>query len=247
MSDTHISHELDNESTSDTTSANAQGEVELNTAGEGNKMSTENAVSKFAPTDLVVQSNVTLEDVKSESIPTCSGRGRETAAVRGYNAERLAHSVFDPSCFYFSISSQPWYDTYASGGGGVSLQIESKSCVSRYPSGPYGRFRIWKHHHDKLIKKHNSTEIFRRLYFFVVYTTTPETVKEVGKLVAPPVQVDEALDKWTVRDHPTMGERQARDISWNLLLKRLGVPKSVFQELPIVDLTEGVRSTSSND
>jgi len=153
MSDTHIKRESDNDSKSNTASTHAQGETDSNSTGEESKMSTENIVSKFAPTDLVVQPKVTLEDIKSESIPACSGRGRETAAVRGYNAERLAHSVFDSCHGHFSVSLQPWYDTYASGGGETSLRIESKSCISRYPSGSYGRFRIWRHHHDTLIKK----------------------------------------------------------------------------------------------
>ena len=33
---------------------------------------------------------------------------------------------------------------------GLNYQIESKCCTYRYPSGGYGRFRIWKKHHDKL-------------------------------------------------------------------------------------------------
>ncbi|MDL0118301.1 hypothetical protein PNQ29_00820 [Halobacterium salinarum] len=44
-----------------------------------------------------------------------------------------------------------------------------------------------------------------------------------------------------------MGTQPARDISWHLLLKRLGVPKETFVEQPIVDLTDGIPDTESTE
>lgn len=113
--------------------------------------------------------------------------------------------------------------------------------MRRYPSGPYGRFRLWKHHHEEFVSTARSWNLETRfLYFFCVYTIANGGEREVGKLVVPAERVDEVLNSWTARDHPTMGESHARDISWHQLLKRLGVPKTMFEEQPIIDLTDGV-------
>jgi hypothetical protein len=85
------------------------------------------------------------------------------------------------------------------------------------------------------------------LYLFVVYTVEDEKPREVGKLTAPVTTIDAVLDKWQLQDHPTMGTQPARDISWHLLLKRLGVPKDAFVDQPIVDLTDGLPDTESTD
>lgn len=195
--------------------------------------------SKFAPTDQIERPEVALEDVYGD-IPTCSGRGQDTAAVRGYNAERLANAVFSTLTKFHTYSDDPWYDTFAVGSEDVNTYIESKSCVYRYPSGPYGRFRIWKPYHEKFVstaRSWYSDDPF--LYFFCVYTVKHGVEREVGKLVVSAERVDEVLNSWSVRDHPTMGDQKARDISWHQLLKRLGVPKTAFTEQPIIDLTEG--------
>lgn len=201
---------------------------------------TDEDLSEFAPTDLIERPDVFLEDVRG-NVPHCSGRGKKTAAVRGYNTERLATVVFNGYLIFYAVSIGPWFDASSEGSHGIEFTIESKSCVQRYPSGPYGRFRIWKHHHEKFVSESRQPwpdTMF--VYFFLVYTVEDGSEREVGKLVVPAEQVDDILDKWTVRDHPTMGTRKARDISWYQLLKRLDVPPDVFKKLPLVDLTDGV-------
>lgn len=183
-----------------------------------------------------------LEDVR-ESLTgnKCSGRGRETAAGRGYNTERLAGAVLATDGVFLSDSHENWYDTYAPGEN-TSSRIECKSCVYRYPSGAYGRFRIWRHHHLAFVA---DSEQFRSenrlwLYFFVVYEINDGIESEVGKVVAPVGLVDEAIDNWRKRDHPTMGEQRARDISWHLLLNRLGVSEDRLRAEATVDLTPNI-------
>jgi hypothetical protein len=202
----------------------------------------------LTPTKLIESPTVSLEDVTG-NVPTCDGRGRSTAAVRGYNSERLAYAVFDSSSIFIAVSSHPFYDTYAKGDQDVSVRVECKSCVHRYPKGQYGRFRIWKTHHDKFQETaetwHEDEAKF--LYLFVVYTVEDEKPREVGKLTAPVATIDAVLDKWRSQDHPTMGTQPARDISWHLLLKRLGVPKETFVDQPIVDLTNGLPDTESTE
>jgi hypothetical protein len=77
-------------------------------------------------------------------------------------------------------------------------------------------------------------------YFFVVYEIAGkiETEKEIGKLVAPVQVVDEVLNSWSLRNHDTMGEAEARDISWHYLLKKLDVSKEQFEAADAVDLTK---------
>jgi hypothetical protein len=156
--------------------------------------------------------------------------------------------VFDSSSIFIAVSDDSFYDTYAKGGQDVSVRVECKSCVHRYPSGQYGRFRIWKNHHEELQETaatwHEDEAKF--LYLFVVYTVEDGKPREVGKLTAPVTTIDAVLDKWQLQDHPTMGTQPARDISWHLLLKRLSVPKEAFVEQPIVDLTEGIPDTETD-
>jgi hypothetical protein len=193
---------------------------------------------EFQPTEWIENPNLSLEDVRSDG-DRCYGRGRSTAAVRGYDAEKLANAVLDERARFTPESWSPWYDTVALADEGV-CNIESKSCVYRYPSGPYGRFRIWKKHHDTLTRfrlpERSPASV---AYFFVVYTIERSREREVGKLLVPATRIDEVIDDWSFRDHPSMGECHARDISWHQLLKRLGVPQEVFVEQDIVDLTDG--------
>lgn len=253
MSNTSTKNESGSESTSVSASTSTRESSENRNHESNNTSTTTDAVSAFEPTNLVVRPEMTLEYVQSKAkyreFSTCSGRGKETAAVRGYNVERLAGAIFDFVAAPRGQSRKPWYDAFTMGDHDVALRIESKSCIYRYPSGSYGRFKIWKHHHDKIVEKaeERTRPKNRYIYFFLVYDIVEGITEEVGKLAVPVRQIDDVLDRWTVRDHPTMGERRARDISWNLLLKRLGVPKSVFREQPIVDLTDGLPSTNSDN
>jgi hypothetical protein len=193
-------------------------------------------------TPSVVNPEMKLEDIRNGiDANSCEGRGRSTASGRGYNAERLANAIFNESNLIFRWSVKPYIDAFIS--GEICYDVEVKSCVARYQSstkelGRYGQFRIWKPHHDRLLYEnsyHSSTE---SIYFFVVYSVVDGIEKEVGKLIAPVEMVDDVLDNWILEDHVTMGEQENRQISWHLLLKRLGVSKERFKNEHIIDLTD---------
>jgi hypothetical protein len=175
---------------------------------------------------------------------TCRGRGRETASGRGYNAERLAHAVFHQTDYFFSVSTDSWHDDLVTAPDDIVYWIEVKSCVDRYQTatgeeGRYGQFRIWWPHHHRLLFRHDTTSNdIRGVYFFVVYTVESGIEKEIGKLVAPVQMVDDVLDKWSSGNHVTMGEKKNRQISWRLLLKKLGVSRERFENELIIDLTD---------
>lgn len=252
MSNTPSNDRSDTKSTSDRSYNSAHDKLEANCEqGEDDVDTMGVDTSDFEPTNLVEKPNLTLEEFEASDrfdfLTSCTGRGRETAAVRGYNIEKFATTVFSEEFKYFTSSSESWYDTFTTGSHDVGLRIESKSCVYRYPSGPYGRFRIWGKHHDTINDESQRSLIDTQyVYFFLVYKSTSEGVREVGKLVAPVEKVDKVLDKWVTRDHPTMGESRVQDISWYQLLKRLEVSKSIFRDQPIVDLTDGVPSSNNN-
>ncbi len=191
------------------------------------------------PNTIVQHPEKKLEDVRETRAGNeCDGRGRATAAGRGYNTERLAGAVLDTNGDFFSYTFEKWYDTFASNKDTYS-HVECKSCVCRYPSGAYGRFRIWRHHHETLVETAaQSIDQKVYIYFFVVYDIEDGVEREVGKVVAPVNLVDQALDKWRQQTHKTMGTQQARDISWHLLLTRLGVSERRLRAEPTVDLTE---------
>jgi hypothetical protein len=83
----------------------------------------------------------------------------------------------------------------------------------------------------------NWSDTTNYLYFFVVYTVKGSIEREVGKLVTTAGAVDDVIDKWTLRNHDSMGEERARDISWRVLLRRLGVSQERFETADIIDLT----------
>ena len=192
-------------------------------------------------TPAVVNPEMKLEDVRrGVNANTCEGRGRSTASGRGYNAERLANSIFNEYSIIFRCSIKPHVDAYIS--GEISYAVEVKSCVVRYQTssdklGRYGQFRIWKPHHDELLYNTPYSSL-ESIYLFVVYSVVDGIEKEVGKLIAPVEMVDDVLDNWILEDHVTMGEQENRQISWHLLLKRLGVSKERFKNEHIIDLTD---------
>lgn len=188
---------------------------------------------------VIANPGATLEQVRRYNHGNiCYGRGQETAASRGYNAERLAGGVLDSGCFFGLTPTEPYYDNYT-GDKEQSYRVEAKSCIDRYPSGGYGRFRFWKRNHDKLMQTAEAwmgpETMF--LYFFVVYKIEDGYEEEVGKLVATLEEIDAILDSWSLRDHDSMGETEARDMSWNLLLRELGVSRERFEQEDAIDLT----------
>jgi len=185
-----------------------------------------------------------LEDVREEPTANrCNGRGRSTAAARGYNVERLAYAVLNTNGFFYLQSDHDlgWYDTHVIGSLDPfpenPINVECKSCVYRYPSGGYGRFRIWQKNHTAF-ECLSQIDIFNRdyAYFFLVYKLENNKEKEVGKAVVPVSQVDSVLDNWNKINHDSMGEQYVRDISWHLLFKRLGISPEEFKHEDIIYL-----------
>jgi len=184
---------------------------------------------------VVEHPDVRLEDVRKNMHGNeCTGRGGRTAAPRGYNAERPAEAVLNARRWFFSTHLGEEFDNYIIES---KLRVECKSCVNRYPTGPYGRFRIWWNNHKKLLSIAEYSSPDSCLYFFVVYTVEEDIEKEIGKPIVPVRQVDEIIDRWTVRDHDSVGKEPARDISWNALLGSLGISHERFKTENIIDLT----------
>ena len=187
-----------------------------------------------------------LEDVRDGyKSNTCRGRGRKTASSRGYNAERLAHVVLNETHVFSAVSLDPWYDDLSKTSDELFYRTEVKSCVDRYQTaageeGRYGQFRIWKPHHDRLVQRDAnwSKDVRRGIYFFVVYTVEDGIEKEIGKLLAPVQMVDDVLNTWSSGDHVTMGEKKNRQISWRLLLKKLGVSRERFENELMINLID---------
>lgn len=190
----------------------------------------------------VVNPEMKLEDVRKDThANTCEGRGRSTASGRGYNAERLVNAIFCEHGVIHRRSVDSHVDAYIH--DEVPYYVEVKSCVNRYQSrtkelGRYGQFRIWWPHHSRLCAENSVYDSRTAIYFFVVYTVVDGIEKEVGKLIVPVETIDDVLDRWSLEDHVTMGEQRCRQISWHLLLKRLGVSVDRFKSENIIDLTD---------
>lgn len=175
----------------------------------------------------------------------CLGRGKKAASARGYNAERLAHASLHSYKPITLISDDSCYDTVAFTTDDSLVRVEIKSCINKYPSGQYGRFRIWKRNHDGLIDKINdihvdeSVDELSAIYYFVVYRIKVEHELEVGKMAVPLEVVDSLIDSWSVIDHSTMGKCEYKDISWNHLLTQLNISREEFKSADAIDLTSG--------
>lgn len=177
---------------------------------------------------------------KNPSANQCGGRGRSTAASRGYNAERLASAVLDPESSIDNFSNENLYDVYIDESlspHADSIYVECKSCVYRYPSGGYGRFRIWEDNHlEFLNKKESSSDEHIFAYFFVVYTIENGVEQEVGKVLVPALHVDHVIDWWSYIEHDSMGETWVRDISWHHLFEKLCVTPEELVEKDAINL-----------
>jgi len=203
-------------------------------------------MSDSSSEDSFLNPELKLEDVRDkDGSNTCRGRGRETASGRGYNAERLASAVLNEGGVFLATSFDPWYDACTICPDELVYRTEVKSCVDRYQTatgeeGGYGQFRIWRPHHIRLVIKDEfwPRDVRRGIYFFVVYTVEDSIEKEVGKLVAPVQMVDDVLNTWSSGDHVTMGDKKDRQISWRLLLKKLGVSRERFENELIINLLE---------
>lgn len=193
-------------------------------------------------TPTVVNPEMKLEDVReAPNANSCEGRGRSTASGRGYDAERLANAIFSELGLINRWTVRPHVDAYIR--GEVPYYVEVKSCVNRYQSstndlGRYGEFKIWWRHHNRLHAEDSVYDSITAIYFFVVYAVVDGIEEEVGKLIVPVDVIHDVIDKWSLEDHVTMGEQRCRQISWHLLLKRLGVSKERFKSEHIIDLTD---------
>jgi len=189
---------------------------------------------------IVVHPSLKLEDVREQfdgNKP--QGRGRETAAPRGYNAELLANAMLGEHPRFEKWSPGPWVDNYVTSQSGVNCYIEVKTTIDQYPSQAAGRFRIWGPHHHRLLASADVYEDTSRLhlYLFVVYTIESGIEREIGKVVVPAVNVDRHIDTWSLTDHDTMGEQLTYTISWRALLNALGVSLAEFTNSDTIDLT----------
>jgi len=171
----------------------------------------------------------------------CVGRGKKAASARGYNAERLAHASLHDYKPWSPYSNDPCYDTEAFTTDDSLVRVEIKSCINRYPSGQYGRFRIWKRNHNALIDNINDfyDDNSFAVYYFIVYRIEVGHELEVGKMTVPLEMIDSLIDSWSVIDHSTMGKCMYKDISWNHLLTQLDISREEFKSADAIDLTSG--------
>lgn len=194
---------------------------------------------------IVVRPGLTLEDVREHYAGhEPHGRGRETAAPRGYNAERLSNALLDEYAKYTPWSPGPWVDHVATTPSGVRCYVEVKTTIDQYPSQTHGRFQIWATHHYRLLGGADVYEATRRLhlYLFVVYTIEAGIEREVGKVLVPAVRVEDQIDTWSKTDHVTMGEDLIHTVSWRALIDALDVSPAEFRSTDTVDLTAGTAS-----
>jgi len=108
--------------------------------------------SNQSPESCLSNPELKLEDSRykrSANLPV--GRGTETASKRGYNTELLAQAVISGDPWFGRFPTEPWYGTFAE--REHCYYIEAKSCIEQYPSGSNGRFRIWRDHHKRFLKK----------------------------------------------------------------------------------------------
>jgi hypothetical protein len=193
-------------------------------------------------TGIVVRPTLKLQDVRHEwQGNECYGRGRGTAAPRGYNAELLAKSLIGEHRLFYKNAPESWFDNCVSHPSGVRCYIEVKTAITQYPSGGDGRFRIWSKHHSGLTAGAEVYDETRRLYvyLFLVYRVKSGIEREIGKVVVPAEQVDRQIDSWNFIDHDSMDDCLTWHISWRDLIRSLGVTLDEFRSQPTVDLTEG--------
>jgi hypothetical protein len=192
-------------------------------------------------TGIVVRPTLKLQDARHErSGNECYGRGRGTAAARGYNAELLSAPLVGKDYFFSKWSPGPWVDICEPHPSGVLCYIEVKTAVEQFPSGGAGRFRIWMPNHTRLLthrRSHRETKGLY-LYLFLVYTVKSGVEREIGKVVVPAESVDAQIDSWNRINHVTMGEVLTYTVSWRKLINSLGVSITEFTSQPTVDLTE---------
>lgn len=197
-------------------------------------------ISSGEDVDWVANPDLMLEDVRSAyRANRCSGRGSSTAAARGYNIERLATAVFDVDGFFMRYpGDKTCIDTTGFSDNHHEVNIESKGAVNRYPSGGYGEFRIWWSNHVDLFIESIDYSPKRYIYFFVTYAVDGNGyAKEVGKLSVDVEIMDDLLTNWRWVDHTSMSKARVRDISWHLLLSRLGVSVDRFRETNMIVVT----------
>jgi hypothetical protein len=168
-----------------------------------------------------------LEDLSVEDANSPTGRGRETAAPRGYDAERVARIIDDGervSASWFDVQYDNWYHNL----------LECKTCISEYKNGQTGRFKLWKKHHEKLLGASNQYPDTFSNYQFLIYTIFDDSVREVGKLRVCPIVIEALIDDWHQEHHETMGVAYAKQLSWTRLLSALELDIEVLRQNEVV-------------
>lgn len=197
-------------------------------------------ISRGESVDWVANPDAMLEEIRSVSgVNHCIGRGSSTAAARGYNIERLATAVLDVGGHFIRYPGEKTcIDTTVLDDNYDRVSIESKGAVNRYPSGGYGEFRIWRQNHKRLCIDSMEHSERSHIYFFVTYAVDDNGyAKEVGKLSVDVEIMDDLLTNWRWVDHTSMSFTRVRDISWHLLLSRLGVSVDRFRENSMIVVT----------
>jgi len=189
----------------------------------------------------VVNPEIRLEDVRDGvGANTCEGRGRATASGRGYNAERLANAVFSERGQKYRWSVQPHVDAYICGEVpyyvevslvSIDIRVAPRSWADTASSVSGGLITT-----NYLLKTRFT--IHEQRFTFCRVCCGKWNRKGSGKLIAPVETIDDVLDRWSLEDHVTMGEQRCRQISWHLLLKRLGVSVDRFKTEHLIDLTD---------
>lgn len=167
------------------------------------------------------------------------GRGSGTAAGRGYDFQRVAGGLLSQRGSFSFYDNNGWYDVFGKASEEVSFRAESKSCINEYPNGQYGRYEIWKHNHDQLVEHAFKGWHSSPVYVFFTYSASDDQLAhEIGKVVVPAPYIERVINSWHTVDQDSMNGKKRRQISWRLMLKRLGVSVEEFRQKNTVVVTD---------
>jgi hypothetical protein len=186
----------------------------------------------FDHPDYKHRKNYRFEDLSAEDANNPRGRGRETAAPRGYDFERLISKINDGTRV-----SAPWFDVQWGTYTHRHCLSECKVCISEYDNGQTGRFRLWQKHHEKLLGAPNHYPNTFARYSFVIYTICEGRLREIGKIRVPPVIIESLVDNWHQEHHDTMGLEYTTQLSWTHLVSALDLDIGAFRRNEVVIAT----------
>lgn len=186
----------------------------------------------FDHPDYKYLNNFRFEDLSAEDANNPTGRGRETAAGRGYDFERVISKIN-----HGTRVSAPWFDVQWERNTGRHYLSECKACISEYKNGQTGRFRLWKKHHEKLVGARNHYPSTSTHYHFVIYTICDGHVREIGKFRVSSIIIESLIDNWYLEDHDSMGLEYTTQLSWTYLVSALDLDIGAFRRDEVVTAT----------